>query len=41
MEAQYVPPFDFSTLGPNQSARWNAATEQWEIHDMPKSDVPA
>lgn len=39
MESQYVPPFDFSSLAPNQSARWNPAAEKWEVYTMPEPEV--
>ena len=39
MEPHYVPPFDFSTLGPDKSAKWNATTQEWEVHDMDKPPI--
>jgi hypothetical protein len=36
----YIPPFDFSTLSPGQSATWNEQQQQWVVYTMEQPVIP-
>ena len=40
MSLEYVPPFDFSKLAANQTAKWNSATQEWEVYSIPEPLPP-